>query len=129
MTSEIFNKDWDKPTPIVQICGYSDGEWVPIENIIATIGDWWISEKGSLYFCDCRTRGISTEGYPSMNVEGVYQISNGRKDLLENDWILHLTEKDWFNEERFEDFKRAYHIVCKMMRVTPATQIKSYDKN
>lgn len=120
---KICYKDWDKPTPIVQICGLTENnEWFPFDNIYITVGDWWIGEKGTIYFCDCKTRGVSTEGFPSMSCEGVYEID--RELMKESDLILHLCDKEWFDERCYEDFKRAYFIGCKMARIKPVKQIK-----
>ena len=53
---------------------------------------------------------------------GYYVIET---DLFsDSDLIYHLTEKAWFNDELYEDFKRCYLIACHLAGKRPVKQIK-----
>lgn len=118
----IFSKDWDNPTPIFQLVEVANNN-KPYADIICRIGNWVVSTKGDIAYLYRDDNMIeSSEGY--MGTEDTYDIDNERLD--EEDWIIHLTEKVWFTEQCFEDFKRAYFVACKIAGVKPVKQVKRY---
>ena len=115
----ISKRDWDKPTHLFQLLDNDK----PFADIVCRIGKWAVSTEGDIAYLyrDDNMINIS-DGY--LGTYDTYDIYNER--LNEPDWILHLTGKDWFTEEVFEDFKRAYFVACKIAGVKPVVQKKTY---
>lgn len=101
---EIFDKDWDKPTPTDNLEGFP---------IVCKTGRIGIAMDGSLLID--RNMGI---GY----VMSHYVINSEK--LIKEDLLLSITSKEWFDLDMFEDFKRAYYISCKIAGIQPVKQLK-----
>lgn len=98
----VFTGDWCSPTPIDIIEGFL---------IICKEGKISVSTDGTLIID--RNNGIG------------FRLSHYiiRPEQFENPYlILDLTTKPWFDEEMFENFKRAYFIGCKIADIYPMKQ-------
>lgn len=104
--------DWSRPTPI-EIA--TDGFYGTSFLVIASFGGWLVTVDGDLIY-----RGVEKpyEWYP------IYD--NQLRENENDDWVLHLSEKEWFTTECYEDFKRAYFLACKIAGTEPEKQIRDY---
>lgn len=100
----VFAGDWNEMEPIDIIEGFP---------IICRLGTVSIGRDGTLLID--RNNGI---GYKLSH----YVI---RPDKFEEPTLLlALTAKQWFDDEMYEDFKRAYFIGCKIADIYPMRQLK-----
>lgn len=95
--NDNFPGDWDKPTPV---------RTIQDDPILLEMGKVAVAFDGTIW------------------INGHYDIAPDR--LRGKDWILHLTEKLWFDTDMYEDFKRCYYIACKLSGQEPTHQIRSY---
>lgn len=116
MISDKCPGDWDKPTPLVSI--FESAEDETSINIILRVGDWYVSDDGDMLF---NRKGGDEQTLKNLNYYPIYS-----HQLEDNDWVLHLAGKAWFDTKAYEDFKRAYFIACSIANVTPTLQVRSY---
>lgn len=100
----IFNKDWDRPTPVDNLEGFP---------IVCKTGRIGIAMDGSLVID--RNMGI---GY----LISCYVVSPEK--FVKEDLLLSITSKEWLDLDMFEDFKRAYYIGCRIAGIPPVKQLK-----
>ena len=100
----VFVGDWNEMSPIDIIEGFS---------IICRVGTIIIGTDGTLLID--RNNGI---GYKLSH----YIICPDKFE--EPNLLLTLTSKQWFDDEMYEDFKRAYFIGCKIAGIYPMKQLK-----
>lgn len=99
-----FEGDWSTPNPICYIGKY---------KVLLKMGRISISFEGDIIM-DRNDGSFERLGYHFIE-----------PDMLErSDLISGLTEKDWFNDELFEDFKRCYPVACWLVGKKPVVQIK-----
>lgn len=100
-----FPGDWSRPAPLDKIDGI---------DILMKMGRASVSFDGDIV--------LDRNDGTFLNL-GYYVIE---PDLLgDSDLIDHLTEKEWFNDELYEDFKRCYLIACRLVGKRPVVQIKT----
>lgn len=100
-----FPGDWSRPTPLDKIDGIS---------ILLKMGRASVSFDGDII--------IDRNDGTFLNL-GYYVVE---PDLFgDSDLIDHLTEKECFNDELYEDFKRCYLIACRLVGKRPVAQIKT----
>lgn len=98
----LYQGDWNKPSPIDNIQGH---------DILVKLGRINITGDGDM-FLDKNDGTLASLGY--------YHISVKR---LSDTRLLHsLTQKSWFDENMYENFKRCYAIACKIAGVSPVEQ-------
>lgn len=98
-----YDGDWNNVTPIDIIEGFP---------IICKIGRVSLSKDGIILID--RNKGLGYRLTPLII----------RPDEFEDSSLLYrLTTKEWFDDELFEDFKRAYFICCKLAEIHPMRQI------
>lgn len=100
----FFEGDWNDVPPIDVIDGF---------QIICKTGNFSIAKDGTL-FIDCNN-GI---GYRLSH----YIICPDKFE--EPNLLLSMTEKAWFDDEMYENFKRAYFIGCRIASIQPVRQLK-----
>lgn len=71
-------------------------------GIYGQCGDWLISKEGDLI---CMTPELR-KGYPIFS-----------EQLLQTDWLTHLTPKSWFTKKMGKDFPSAYSCACLLARI------------
>lgn len=99
-----FPGDWSSPTPLDKIDGI---------DILMQMGRASVSFDGDIV--------LDRNDGTFLNI-GYYVIE---PDLFgDRDLIDHLTGKEWFNDELYEDFKRCYLIACRLVGKRPVKQIK-----
>lgn len=103
-SNQTFPGDWSRPNPVDKVEGL---------EILMKMGRVSISFDG--YILLDRNDGTY------LNI-GYYVIN---PDLFgETDLIDHLTQKGWFNDGLYEDFKRCYLIACCLVGKRPVKQVK-----
>lgn len=103
-TDRKFAGDWSRPNPLERIEGM---------DILMTMGRASVSFDGNIV--------LDRNDGTFLNL-GYYVIE---PDLFsDSDLIYHLTEKAWFNDELYEDFKRCYFIACRLVGKRPVKQLK-----
>lgn len=105
--STRYPGDWNEPTPIKVV---EDPVWGVKCNVIAQYGDWAVTDDGDVIQTD--------EWYPIW--------SDTFLDCDNDDWILHLSEFDWFTTQSYEDFKRALWLACKIIGIPYPKQKREY---
>lgn len=100
-----FEGDWSAPNPICLIGKY---------KVLLKMGRIYISFDGDLIL-DRNDGTFETLGYHFIEPERL-----GSDNLISG-----LTEKEWFDDELFEDFKRCYPIACWIVGKMPVPQIKA----
>ena len=99
-----FRGDWSRPNPVDRIEGM---------DVLMKMGRASISFEGDII--------LDRNDGTFLNL-GYYVLE---PDLFDDaDLIDHLTEKGWFNDELYEDFKRCYLIACRLVGKQPVKQIK-----
>lgn len=100
----VFEGDWNDVLPIDVIDGF---------QIICKTGNFSIAKDGTLLI--------------DRNNDIGYRLSHYiiRPDKFEDpNLLLSMTEKAWFDDEMYEDFKRAYFIGCRIASILPMRQLK-----
>lgn len=46
------------------------------------------------------------------------------EDLSDNSLMCRMTDKEWFDNEIYEDLKRAYPVACCLAGIAPVKQIR-----
>lgn len=100
-----FPGDWSRPTPLDRIDG---------TDILVKMGRASVSFDGDIVL-DRNDGTFLNLGYYVIEPDSL-----GVSDLIDR-----LTEKEWFNDELYEDFKRCYLIACRLVGKRPAAQVKS----
>ena len=99
-----FEGDWSTPNPICHIGKY---------QVLLKMGRISISFDGDMIL-DRNDGTFETLGYHFIEPE-----------RLQSDSLINgLTEKEWFDDELLEDFKRCYLIACGLTGKVPVPQIK-----
>lgn len=100
-----FPGDWSMPTPLDRIDG---------ADILVKMGRASVSFDGDIVL-DRNDGTFLNLGYYVIEPDSL-----GVSDLIDR-----LTEKEWFNDELYEDFKRCYLIACRLVGKRPVAQVKS----
>ena len=125
---EKLKGNWDKPTPLIQLYFRKDkrGKALPICDVMINRGNWGISSKGHLFYSVDAPKILSDEGYKAIHVDDCKVVIYPEM-LRDFDLILKFSQREWFTEKAYEDFKRAYFIACKVAGITPRQQIREYN--
>ena len=99
-----FNGDWSRPTPLMKIEGM---------DILITMGRAFVSFDGEIVL----DRNDGT--FRNLGFYVIEPDSLGFSTLINQ-----LSEKEWFNDDLYEDFKRCYFIACLIVGERPVAQIK-----
>ncbi len=100
----ILNGDWSLPSPLEITEGM---------RIICRMGRILVSAYGDI---------LLNKNDGSFSHQGYYVISHRK---LEDPCIIQcLSQKEWFDAEMYEDFKRAYFIGCKIADTHPMKQLR-----
>ncbi|MDE6804434.1 MAG: hypothetical protein K2J29_07370 [Muribaculaceae bacterium] len=116
--TEEYPGDWDTPTPIRILTDWLYGTK---HEIICSFGHWHVEIDGSIIGACVSKKEEEPKWYPIWCSQLMDKNGN-------DNWILHLSQKGWFNAESYENFKRAYFISCKILNVEPKKQIHDYSE-
>ena len=100
-----FQGDWSSPTAVDKIGS---------TPILLKIGRVSMAFDGTLYL-DRNDGTFKKLGY---HIIGASKLNDGSI-------VARLIEETWFDDEIYEDFKRCYHIACRVSGIEPVAQIKS----
>ena len=103
-SNQTYKGDWNELRPIAYIDNFP---------IICKLGNVNVCPDGTILVLPPEILKIES---------GAYIIGPSR--LNKESLLLKLTEKQWFNDSMFENFKRAYVIACALAKTKPAKQIK-----
>lgn len=101
----IEEGDWTVPSPIDIVEGF---------KVICKMGRILLTQEGDL---------LLNRNDGSFSHRGYHIITHDKLDSSE--LISQLCQKDWFDAELFESFKRAYVVACGMAGIKPVEQSKS----
>ena len=113
--TRLYLGDWSVPTPLT-----IDRDWLygTTHEIICIFGSWHVTKDGDLIYVGTKDK---VNWYPIWSE----QLTNANEN---DDWVLHLTEKAWFDDQCYEDFKRAFFVACKIAGAPQYIQIRDYSE-
>lgn len=113
--TRLYSGDWSVPTPLT-----IDRDWLygTTHEIICIFGSWHVTKEGDLIYVGTKDK---VNWYPIWSE----QLTNANKN---DDWVLHLTGKAWFDDQCYEDFKRALFVACKIAGAPQYIQIRDYSE-
>lgn len=100
------SENWDKLEGFCSVTNSYGEEY----SIVAECSGWDVDVEGNI-----------------TNRKWSYEISHER--LREDDWILHLSEKKWFDYNAYLAFKCAYRVACGIAGVSPVKQTAFYSND
>lgn len=99
-----FPGDWSIPAPIKEVDGM---------GIMCISGRVGVTLDGHLIL-DRNNGSFEYIGYCTVEPE----------DLSDNSLMCRMTDKEWFDNEIYEDFKRVYPVACCLAGIVPVKQIR-----
>ncbi len=102
--NRTFSGDWSSPIPV---CLIGDN------RILLKMGRVHVSFDGDI---------ILDRNNGSFKHLGYYHVDSNR--LNDKGLISHLTQKAWFDDDIFEDFKRCYLLACGLAGKVPVPQLR-----